>query len=58
MPPKLDLSYIGLEEFTSEPAVETLNAKTSKDVPKIMKKLIKDMLPLEVTPKEGKSLAK
>nr|GEX68023.1 putative reverse transcriptase domain-containing protein [Tanacetum cinerariifolium] len=38
MPPKLDLSYIGLEEFTSEPAVETLNVKTSKDVPNIVKK--------------------
>nr|GEX95741.1 putative ribonuclease H-like domain-containing protein [Tanacetum cinerariifolium] len=34
IPPKPDLSQIGLEEFTSEPAVETLNAKTSKDVPK------------------------
>nr|GEX46942.1 hypothetical protein [Tanacetum cinerariifolium] len=34
MPPKPDLSYIGLEEFTSEPAIETLNAKTSEDVPK------------------------
>nr|GEX69747.1 putative ribonuclease H-like domain-containing protein [Tanacetum cinerariifolium] len=34
MPPKPDLSYIGLEELTSKPAVETLNAKTSKDVPK------------------------
>nr|GEU42206.1 retrovirus-related Pol polyprotein from transposon TNT 1-94 [Tanacetum cinerariifolium] len=34
MPPKPDLSYIGLEEFTSEPAFETLNAKTSEDVPK------------------------
>nr|GFA93130.1 hypothetical protein [Tanacetum cinerariifolium] len=29
MPPKPDLSYIGLEEFTSEPVVKTLNAKTS-----------------------------
>nr|GEX85321.1 hypothetical protein [Tanacetum cinerariifolium] len=38
MPPKPDLSYIGLEEFTSEPEVETLNAKTSKDVPKVVKK--------------------
>nr|GEZ28634.1 retrovirus-related Pol polyprotein from transposon TNT 1-94 [Tanacetum cinerariifolium] len=38
MPPKPDLSYIGLEEFTSEPAVETLNAKTSEDVPKVVKK--------------------
>nr|GEW36025.1 ribonuclease H-like domain-containing protein [Tanacetum cinerariifolium] len=37
MPPKPDLSYIGLEEFTSEPAVETLNAKTSEDVPKVVK---------------------
>nr|GEY43184.1 ribonuclease H-like domain-containing protein [Tanacetum cinerariifolium] len=34
MPPKPDLSYIGLEQFTSEPAVETLNAKTTEDVPK------------------------
>nr|GEX39039.1 hypothetical protein [Tanacetum cinerariifolium] len=58
MHPKPDLSYIGLEEFTNEPAFETLNAKTSKDVPKIIKKLREDMLPLEVTPKEGKSLAK
>nr|GEU73552.1 retrovirus-related Pol polyprotein from transposon TNT 1-94 [Tanacetum cinerariifolium] len=58
MPPKPDLSYIGLEEFTSKPAIEILNAKTSKDVPKIMKKLMEDMLPLEVTSKEGKSLEK
>nr|GEZ54856.1 putative ribonuclease H-like domain-containing protein [Tanacetum cinerariifolium] len=29
---------IGLEEFTSEPAVETLNAKTSEKVPKVVKK--------------------
>nr|GEX92734.1 retrovirus-related Pol polyprotein from transposon TNT 1-94 [Tanacetum cinerariifolium] len=27
--------YAGLEEFTNEPAVETLNAKTSEDVPKV-----------------------
>nr|GEX74527.1 hypothetical protein [Tanacetum cinerariifolium] len=26
------------EDFTSEPAVETLNAKTSEEVPKIVKK--------------------
>nr|GEU84587.1 hypothetical protein [Tanacetum cinerariifolium] len=58
MPSNPDLSYIGLEEFTSEPPVETFNAKTSKEVPKIMKKLMEDMLPLEVTPKEEKSLAK
>nr|GEV73057.1 hypothetical protein [Tanacetum cinerariifolium] len=38
MPPKPNLSYIGLEEFTSEPSVETLNAKTSEDVPKVVKK--------------------
>nr|GFB46283.1 hypothetical protein [Tanacetum cinerariifolium] len=38
MPPKPDLSYIGLEEFISEPTVETLNAKTSEDVPKVVKK--------------------
>nr|GEV75304.1 ribonuclease H-like domain-containing protein [Tanacetum cinerariifolium] len=38
MPPTPDLSYIGLEEFTSEPAVETLNAKTSEEVPKVVKK--------------------
>nr|GEV91925.1 hypothetical protein [Tanacetum cinerariifolium] len=38
MPPKPDLFYIGLEEFTSEPAVETLNAKTSEDVSKVVKK--------------------
>nr|GEV28433.1 putative reverse transcriptase, RNA-dependent DNA polymerase [Tanacetum cinerariifolium] len=85
------------EEFTSELAVETFNAKTSEKVPKvvkkdngaliiedwksddedksvpqpkiekkiikpsiakIVKKLMKDMLPLGVTPNEGKSLAK
>nr|GFB97048.1 hypothetical protein [Tanacetum cinerariifolium] len=38
MPHKPYLSYIGLEEFTSEPAVETLIAKTSEDVPKVVKK--------------------
>nr|GFB76457.1 retrotransposon Orf1 [Tanacetum cinerariifolium] len=38
MPPKPDLSYIGLKEFTSEPAVEILNAKTSEEVPKVAKK--------------------
>nr|GFA76749.1 ribonuclease H-like domain-containing protein [Tanacetum cinerariifolium] len=37
MPPKPDLSYIGLEEFTSEPAIKTVNAKTSEDVPKVVK---------------------
>nr|GEW22006.1 hypothetical protein [Tanacetum cinerariifolium] len=38
MPPKPDLSYIDLEEFTSEHVVETLNAKTSEEVPKVVKK--------------------
>nr|GEZ20405.1 retrotransposable element Tf2 [Tanacetum cinerariifolium] len=38
MPPKSDLSYIGLEEFTIEHAVETLNANTSKEVSKVVKK--------------------
>nr|GFA69820.1 hypothetical protein [Tanacetum cinerariifolium] len=38
MPPKPDLSYIGLEEFTSEPAAETLNAKTSEEVTEVVKK--------------------
>ncbi|GKC46289.1 hypothetical protein Tco_1064011 [Tanacetum coccineum] len=38
LPLKPDLSYIGLEEFTSEPAVETLKAKTSEEVPKVVKK--------------------
>nr|GEX49052.1 putative ribonuclease H-like domain-containing protein [Tanacetum cinerariifolium] len=38
MQPKLDFSYIGLKEFTSEPTVETLNAKTTEEVPKVVKK--------------------
>nr|GEX60091.1 hypothetical protein [Tanacetum cinerariifolium] len=38
IPPKPDLSYISLEEFTSEPAVETLNAKTSEKLPEVVKK--------------------
>nr|GEZ11977.1 hypothetical protein [Tanacetum cinerariifolium] len=38
MSSKLDLSYIGLEEFTSKPAVKTLNAKTNEYVPKVVKK--------------------
>nr|GEV89833.1 retrovirus-related Pol polyprotein from transposon TNT 1-94 [Tanacetum cinerariifolium] len=37
MPPEPNLSYTGLEEFTSEPAIETHNAKTSKDVSKVVK---------------------
>nr|GEY35118.1 hypothetical protein [Tanacetum cinerariifolium] len=38
LPPKPDLSYIGLDEFTSKPAVMTVNAKTSEKVPKVVKK--------------------
>nr|GFB55177.1 hypothetical protein [Tanacetum cinerariifolium] len=38
MPPKPDLSYICLEEFTSKLAVETLNAKTREEVSKVVKK--------------------
>nr|GEX13218.1 ribonuclease H-like domain-containing protein [Tanacetum cinerariifolium] len=38
MHPKPDLSYIGLEEFTSKRAVKTLNAKTSEEVSKVVKK--------------------
>nr|GEW65274.1 ribonuclease H-like domain-containing protein [Tanacetum cinerariifolium] len=37
IPPKPKLTDIGLEEFTSQPAVEALNAKTSK-FPKVVKK--------------------
>nr|GEU84915.1 retrovirus-related Pol polyprotein from transposon TNT 1-94 [Tanacetum cinerariifolium] len=49
---------LGYNAVSPPHIVETFNAKTSKDVPKIIKKLMKDMLPLEVTLKEGKSLAK
>nr|GEV09391.1 UBN2 domain-containing protein [Tanacetum cinerariifolium] len=62
LPQKPDLS--GLEEFVNEPIVsettvkkpviETSKAKASADK---SKKLMEDMLPLEVTPKEGKSHA-
>nr|GEX62687.1 retrovirus-related Pol polyprotein from transposon TNT 1-94 [Tanacetum cinerariifolium] len=66
LPPKLNLS--GLKEFVNEsivteptvkkPEVKTNEAKASANKPKvIMKKLMKDMLPLEVTPKEKKSQA-
>nr|GEZ40697.1 hypothetical protein [Tanacetum cinerariifolium] len=49
MPYKPDLSYIGLEEFTSKPTIETLNAKTSEQVTKVVKKdngapIIKDWI--------------
>ncbi|GJS92050.1 ribonuclease H-like domain-containing protein, partial [Tanacetum coccineum] len=43
MPPKLDLSFSGLEEFVNEPTikkpvVETSKAKASADKPKVVKK--------------------
>ncbi|GKA42259.1 hypothetical protein Tco_0734919, partial [Tanacetum coccineum] len=38
MPPKLDLSFSGLEEFTSEPIVEKNKAKASKAKPKAVRK--------------------
>ncbi|GJZ20740.1 putative ribonuclease H-like domain-containing protein [Tanacetum coccineum] len=38
MPPKLDLSFSGLEEFTSEPTVEKNKAKASKAKPKAVRK--------------------
>nr|GEV30926.1 retrovirus-related Pol polyprotein from transposon TNT 1-94 [Tanacetum cinerariifolium] len=65
LPTKPD--FFGLEEFMNEPivseptvkkpVVETSEAKASIAMPKIMKKLMDDMLPLEVTPKDGKSQA-
>nr|GEV80031.1 hypothetical protein [Tanacetum cinerariifolium] len=66
LPLKPDLSC--LEEFAIEskvseptvkkPIVETSEPKASTDNPKvIIKKLMKDMLPLEVTQEEGKSQA-
>nr|GEV23134.1 hypothetical protein [Tanacetum cinerariifolium] len=36
--PEEDYDRVLREEFTSEPAVETLNAKTSEEVPKVVKK--------------------
>nr|GEW58077.1 ribonuclease H-like domain-containing protein [Tanacetum cinerariifolium] len=66
MPPKPDLSFTGIDKFSNKPVVENCDAKTSETKPKdgtcpilhIMKKLMKNMLLLEVTPKEEKSLAK
>nr|GEW16070.1 ribonuclease H-like domain-containing protein [Tanacetum cinerariifolium] len=47
------------EPTVKKPVVESSKAKASTDKPKvIMKKLMKDMLPFEVTPKEGKSQEK
>nr|GEV07997.1 putative zinc finger, CCHC-type [Tanacetum cinerariifolium] len=38
MPPKLDLSLTGLDEFANKPVVENFNAKTSKTKPKDVRK--------------------
>nr|GEY74401.1 hypothetical protein [Tanacetum cinerariifolium] len=68
--PDLEESIVS-ESIVKKLEVETSEAKTSADKPKpkavvnvvqgnivnIMNKLMKDMLPLEVTPKEGKSQA-
>ncbi|GKE59789.1 putative ribonuclease H-like domain-containing protein, partial [Tanacetum coccineum] len=37
MPPKPDLSFIGLDEFVNEPAVENCKAKSSKVEPKVVR---------------------
>ncbi|GKC13231.1 putative ribonuclease H-like domain-containing protein [Tanacetum coccineum] len=38
MPPKPDLSFIGLDKFVNEPAVENCKAKSSKEEPKVVRK--------------------
>ncbi|GJR57521.1 ribonuclease H-like domain-containing protein [Tanacetum coccineum] len=38
MPLKPDLSFIGLDEFVNEPAVENCKAKSSKEEPKVVRK--------------------
>nr|GEY88535.1 hypothetical protein [Tanacetum cinerariifolium] len=38
MPPKPDLSYIGLDEFADKPVVENCDAKTSESKPKNVRK--------------------
>nr|GEY62609.1 hypothetical protein [Tanacetum cinerariifolium] len=38
MPPKPDLSYIGLDEFVDKPVVENCDAKTSETKPKYVRK--------------------
>ncbi|GJR65783.1 ribonuclease H-like domain-containing protein [Tanacetum coccineum] len=38
MPPKPDLSFIGLDEFVNEPIVENRKAKSSKEEPKVVRK--------------------
>nr|GEW10896.1 reverse transcriptase domain-containing protein [Tanacetum cinerariifolium] len=54
MPPKPDLSFTGLDEFANKLVAE--NTKSSEEETKAtMNKLIKGMLLLEETPKEGKS---
>ncbi|GJQ94092.1 putative ribonuclease H-like domain-containing protein [Tanacetum coccineum] len=38
MPPKPDLSFIGLDEFVNEPVVENCKAMSSKEEPKVVRK--------------------
>ncbi|GKG12842.1 hypothetical protein Tco_0347079, partial [Tanacetum coccineum] len=38
MPLKLDLSFSGLDEFANKPVVETCNAKSSEEEPKVVRK--------------------
>ncbi|GJT72973.1 ribonuclease H-like domain-containing protein [Tanacetum coccineum] len=38
MPPKLDLSFTGLDEFVNEPVVENSKAMSSKEEPKVVRK--------------------
>ncbi|GKA52891.1 putative ribonuclease H-like domain-containing protein, partial [Tanacetum coccineum] len=38
MPPKPDLSFIGLDEFVNEPAIENCKAKSSKEESKVVRK--------------------
>ncbi|GKB28084.1 hypothetical protein Tco_0867485 [Tanacetum coccineum] len=38
MPPKLDLSFTGLDEFVNEPAVENYKAMSSEEEPKVVRK--------------------
>nr|GEV08336.1 putative ribonuclease H-like domain-containing protein [Tanacetum cinerariifolium] len=51
MPPKPNLSYTSLDEFAVKPIVKNNSSET-------MKKLMEDMLLLEITPNEGKSQEK
>ncbi|GKC26130.1 hypothetical protein Tco_1033424, partial [Tanacetum coccineum] len=38
MPPTLDLSFIGLDEFVNEPVVENSKAMSSEEEPKVVRK--------------------